>query len=240
MRLDLSRMDSADGKNIGTQTISSNADQISWQCHVVENKHEYLNPYFSVIAVEPFSRYTLLIPYSHRPDQKELEDDLIHRWGNEMLHHMMDCGAVLDSDLDIVANQFRSEDKNISWYRNTDLSVNGHVADAEQWIRDYLDQYGMDNLDDDNAVNLGIHINRQVKRAKNAKNASGKRERFIPVPRFVDDGLFRFAKGMCECQFEHTPEGNYPKPWGDEPKVITVPQELPDNVVSLADYSKRR
>ena len=106
------------------------------------------------------------------------------------------------------------------------------------WNHAHLDQYGVDQLNNEDAFGLGFHINSQLKRAK---NSLGKKEQFFPIPRFVDDGLFRFAKGMAKCSFENTPEDNYPAPWNDlkpiNPKAINK-TALPDNVISISEFRK--
>ncbi|WP_422139502.1 hypothetical protein [Endozoicomonas sp. ALC020] len=43
-------------------------------------------------------------------------------------------------------DQFLDRDKVIRFFRNTDLSVNGHVTDAEQWLSQSYELYGLEQL----------------------------------------------------------------------------------------------
>ena len=240
LQLDSPRMPSPKGRQVGVQKVTSNAQHITWQCHVIQNTYgSVYNRLHTVIAIEPFSRYTLLLPFDFPPSKKELEDDLIDRWGNEYLNLMIKHLVISKELIPLVIEQFEQEHKEIIWYRNTDLSVSGHVSDAEQWVHSYIDQHNIDQLNNDNALDLGHHINNQFKRVKNSQ---GRKEKFHPIPRFLDDGLFRFAKGLAQCDYDDAHRGNFPMPWKTEQAIAikeTLENELPDNVVSLADFRKK-
>jgi len=76
-----------------------------------------------------------------------------------------------------------ASDFNYQWIRN-----NGHVADAAQWLKGILEYERVEQLTDEQAYLLGLHINQQVKRAK---TQAEQKQQFYPVERLTADGLER-------------------------------------------------
>jgi hypothetical protein len=228
LKLDLPRIHSPDGKRIGTQPLLTDAATLSWQCHVVENA--YQSGKYTVIAVESYSRFTMLLPYDYAPKQDELQQALCLQWIYSLFELMADNGAVSWEREQQVVDQFYQGLNDICWYRNTDLSINGHVADAEQWVKQTLNDQGKSELDDDLVFDLARHINSMFKRAP---ANLGKKVKFYPVPRFINDGLFRFAKGLSEFEYEGAVVGDFLNPYD----LNVVKQPKPNNVVSLAVFA---
>lgn len=216
LKLDLPRIPSPDGKRVGTQPLITNDETISWQCHVVSNR--YGGDRYTVIAVEAYSRFTLLLPFDFAPTQAELEQKICQRWTQELVSLMIKHGAVARADSLRVFDHIYHQLLNIEWWRNTDLSVNGHVSDAEQWVTQTIADRGMDALSEEEALDLAYHINSFFKRAKNSQ---GKKQQFYPIPRFVDYGLVRFM----------------PDSGGYQDDVSGSTQSSDENkVVSMAEY----
>ncbi|ABD82947.1 hypothetical protein [Saccharophagus degradans] len=230
LKLDAPRIPSPDGKRVGTQPLTTNAQQICWQCHVIENRPR--SGLFTVLAVEAFSRYTLIIPYPGRPRLEDLENEILRRWANELLNLMIVSGEIDEADVDVVIEKFLELDKPIDWVSNTDLSVQGHASDAGKWVTDTLYQDGGAALDDDRAIALGLHIN-QFK--KKSKDANGKIEHFYPMERMLDDALFRFASGLAKDRYEQTRRGDFPNPFLPTLEM-TDSEPIPSNVVQMANY----
>ncbi len=185
----------------------------------------------TVIAVEARSRYTLLMAFDSPPGTAEFENELRRCWANAFLHFGRDCGAFPEEAITELLQRFIAEPVEWLWYRNTDLSVNGHVADAEQWVKQYGDDHGIDQLSELDAQVLETHINQIPKRFK----VNGQRsEPFIPVTRMVDDGLYRFAGGLMEQ--------DYPSPYGlpSTSEDSGAPIPIGEVVVSMADYVRKK
>ena len=182
------RISGIDGKGVGTQPVITTADTLSWQCHIVDNR--YRSRYKTIIAVESYSRYTLLIPCPHRLTQTELEFILLNSWLRDLIDWMEETGAESKAVIGQACETMDATDFNVQWVRNMDLSINGHVIDASYWLRDVLEQEGVDSLSDELAYLLGRHINQQFKRAK---SKAGGTRRFCPVERLLEDGLIRFV-----------------------------------------------
>jgi len=64
LKLDLPRIPSPDGKKIGLQSLITDEDSLSWQCHVIQ-KHARLTK-TTVIAVEAYSLYVIIMSYTVR------------------------------------------------------------------------------------------------------------------------------------------------------------------------------
>lgn len=235
MKLDLARITSVDGKKIGTQTITTDAETLAWQCHVIKNNTQF--HYGTVIAVEARSRYVMIFPNLAPPTQAEFEAIFSERLFIEMINLMLQSGAIEEPVADIAASQFAEESMVFSWFKNTDLSVSGHVSDTESWIRQNCKDNDVTAFNDDEAYGLSMHINEMRKRIAR----EGRNKRFIPVARMVDDALFRFAKGLARDSYPDTPNGHFPSPY---PKLTEdskqEPKMIPDNVVCLTSFRKQK
>lgn len=224
LNLDLPRLPSPDGKRVGTQPLVTDSDTISWQCHVVQNY--YKQGAYTVIAVEAYSRFTLLMPFDVAPTQEEFEQRFCDHWARVLVSLMVEHGEIDRDQGAEFFSQCKQKMVNIGWWRNTDLSVNGHVSDAEQWVKQTIDDRHVDALSVEEAFDLAMHINQFF---KNAKDKQGRKQRFYPIPRFIEDGLFRFFSACFDTGVRTNP---YPT------KIPAVVGQ--DNVVSLADYRARQ
>jgi hypothetical protein len=243
MKLDLPRIPSINGKKIGTQTLITDSKQISWQCHLIKKYPR--SPNTVVIAVEAHSRYAIIIPMNNQPPtQAEFQHELCRLWCHQMAHLMIESEALAHADIPEVFSQFDDAEKEFEWFKNTDLSVNGHVSDTEQWIVQSYEQYGYQQFDEDEAFGLGYHINQMFKKSK---TPNGKKEKFYPLARFVDDSLYRFANGLSEHCFPETSKHSFPNPYNYS--VVTrrymtkeKHHEAPvnSNVVSLDSFRKNK
>ncbi|MBE0438567.1 MAG: amino acid adenylation [Gammaproteobacteria bacterium] len=187
LKSDLPRLPTSDGKQIGIQPLVTDANTVSWQCHVIFT--DSWRQHATVIAVEANSRFTLLIPFDDVPTQQKLEQLICEQWANELVELLLRQGEINRDQVARIFNHFYQRTQNSEWVRNTDLSVNGHVSDAEQWVKQTLSGRGLDALDDDLAIELAWHINTQEKQAKDSQ---GNKRRFYPPALFLEDGLARF------------------------------------------------
>ena len=218
--MDLPRLMRRGSDVIGAQRIANTEDVVSWQCHLITSSQSH-SPYHTVVAVQPVSHYALLIPYLHRPTQDQFAGDLIYRWGNELMHRMVDTRAIQQSDVVTVAEQFKTSPRSIEWYLNSDQDLLERASSTEQWIDGYLDAFELNYLEEDHAIDVGAHINSQ------SGTKDGMQDDDSAVVGFVNDGLYRFANGLCTRLFKNTIEGNYPYPWTEAPpcEVIQEPVE---------------
>ena len=111
----------------------------------------------------------------------------------KMLERSIKHGELNRKQIPRVFTQFHQQVQDVQWFRNMDLSVNGHVSDAEQWVTQTLSGRGLDALHDELAADIAWHINSLE---KCAKDKQGKKRSFYPAPLFVEDGLFRFANKL--------------------------------------------
>jgi len=241
-KLDFPCLPSPDGEKIGTQPLLSNSNTLAWQCHVIKGKPRSQGNI--VIAVEAYSRYTLLMPCLIRPSQAGFESMLERRWGEDIIHRILESGTIPASDVSDVFEQFTHTPKQYFWCKNTDLSVNTHVINSEQWIKDALDQFMLNRLGEEEASRLDRHINEQF---KHTKGSAGTKTHSSPVTRMLNDALFRFAAGLAQQTFPKTAQGDFPAPYKHVPtaasaKVTEASHDLPvpGNVTSMAAYRKRK
>lgn len=215
---------------VGAQTISNDEELVSWQCHVLTRQKEQADPYYTVVAVQPHSRYTLLIPYLTKPTLDQLAGDIVYRWGNELMHRLVDSGAIQKGEVGEAAEQFKTSERSIFWYLNSDPDLFDRACAAEQWITSYLDAFDLDYLEEDHAIDLGAHINSQK------ATKEGMVQDDAAIQGFVNDGAYRFACGLCGVEYENTFPGNFPNPWGETPPLKAAPG--PAKLVAIDKFRK--
>ena len=220
IKQDFPRLRPFENTKLGVQSITSNKQQVSWQLHVIAKPS---SPHLkTVIAVEAHSRFTILMPYAYPPSIKEFEAEFSRRWVAGLTELLILNGFLKEHDVNRVYGLFLYAFNNTSWHKNVDLSVNGHVADAEQWVRSFLIEKGETSLNKHDAQSLAAHINCQYKKVR---SADGHKDRFVPTARFIEDSLSRI-----EVVFED----NDPH----EPSAVSDSEHEASNVISMADYLK--
>jgi len=178
---------------------------------------------------------------------REFEQELKRRWLKENTIMAVESGAILPDNVVEVETQFNNSSMNFNWFRNTDLSVNGHVCDTEQWIRAGSALHRTNYLGETEAIELGFHINKMRKKVKISKKKR-LHERFVPVARLLDDALFRFAHGLSHDEYPNTEKGLFPNPYPyyqkkKRHKLTThgvATDTPPSNVIYLNQFKGKR
>ena len=248
LKVDLDRLPSPDGKRIGTQPVQSSQECMAWQCHAVKRQSSQ-GEMTDVIAVEARSRYVLLFSNPGLDSLNAFFKVFRKRWAEECVHMAIESGAVSKEQGNDMFEQFLDASMRAMFCKNTDLSINGHVSDAQQWLLESYQHYGVELLDRTEEFGLGRHINQFRKKAKPFPGARH-HESFLPMSRMVDDWLHRFAKGLSKWPYPNTEEGFFPNPYQLEghqtggqfaPTVDELLVEpVSDNVVNLADARRKK
>jgi len=187
LKADLPIIPTNDDKQIGTQPLVTDANTVSWQCHVIFT--DSWRQHATVIAVEAHSLFTLLLPFDVVPTQQKLEQRICEQWANELVELLLRQGEIDRNQVARFFNLFHQYIQNCEWVRNTDSDVKAHITDAEHWVKQTLFGRGLDALDDDLAMELAWQFNIQQKQVKDSQ---GNPRRFYPPALFLEDGLARF------------------------------------------------
>lgn len=140
LKLELSRFPVAPGKQPGVQPLVTDDEAISWQCLIFTDSWRERA---TVIAVEAHSRFTLLLPFGLKLIQaQQLEHRLCEEWAEELVQLMIKNGEVSREQAPRIFTSFHERIQEIGWVKNTGLSVNGHVNDVEQWVKETLADRG--------------------------------------------------------------------------------------------------
>ena len=229
-KLELARLTDCNGQNPGVQPVVTNSVQVGWQFQLYKAQSGYV-----VIAIESYSRYVILLPFYFKPSWAEVQTSFFEQWLSEVQRWFSMGGFVRNpTSVEYVATQFQ----NLIWphleadsleqvleqpsplrYRNLDMSINGHIIDTQFWIRDYLIQNNYRYFEADMAQELSEHINNQ---SKKVKGADGKKRKFMPFERFIDDSLYRFAQGLCDQAIPGCAMGDFPNPHKRTPILKVV------------------
>ncbi len=253
LKLDLPRVTSKQGKGVGIQPLVTNANRLSFQVHAIKTD---ANDYDcrDVIIVEANSRYTMIFANMKPMDQDNFEDGLLLRWGNELIHYMLEEKVINEQqEIQSIVDSIQSKDYKFHWIQNTDASVNGHLTDAQLWVEENYRTYGYAPMDFEECFSLAHHIN-QFRKKRKISSKPVKYERFYPIKRFVADGLFRFSNKGDNDLYPNEVFNKFPHPYQialSKAELMASKEKIKspikketitfkDNIYSLADIRKRK
>lgn len=181
LKADFPRLPVEEGKQAGVNKLSSDAATMSWQVHLIENRYRSLEK--TLIVCEANSRFTYFIPLNRMmftPD--ELAERLIIEWQFAFVEALETSSLVSRFDIATILSQLSDIEFAPDWIKNTDLSVNGHIADAAQWITQTLQDRNLERLSQPLSFEISNYINSQTKSIK----VNNKKQRFIPIERLLE------------------------------------------------------
>jgi len=160
------------------------------------------------------SRFTCFLPVYEPLSLSELHQQLSMQW-QQLLVEMIRANQLLpNSDAVLLLSKLDELQFDISWAKNTDLSINGHITDAALWVTQTLKEQSLDTMPLELAEDLAVYLNGQVKRIKQRK------EKFVPI-----DRLFEYCQQITQLDDDKMPE-------------LKSGIALPDNVLRFSDYKK--
>jgi hypothetical protein len=181
LKADFPRLPVEEGKQAGVNKLSSDAATMSWQVHLIENRYQSSEK--TLIVCEANSRFTYFIPLNRMiftPD--ELAERLKIEWQFAFVEALETSGLVSRYDIATMLSQLSDIEFAPHWIKNTDLSVNGHIADAAQWVTQTLQDRNLERLSQPLAFEISNYINSQTKSIK----VNNKKQRFIPIERLLE------------------------------------------------------
>ena len=173
LKADLPRLRVEPGKQVGVNTVISDSMQMCWQFHIIDNS--YGSRYKTLIAVEANSRFTLFIPVVLKLSVEELSAHIKMEWQWVLAESLRALEYMPRSDIALLLDSLSKLDFDVSWVKNTDLSINGHISDAGLWVTQSLEQSRLEQLSPEIALELAIYLNGQPKRINKGK------DKVIPV-----------------------------------------------------------
>jgi hypothetical protein len=209
LKADLSTLE---GVQKGRNTITSDPNTFSWQLHIIDNS--YRSSQKTIIATEAHSRFTCFLPVYASLSLSDLHQQLSMQWQQLLVEMIMANQLLPNSDAILLLSKLDELQFDISWAKNTDLSINGHITDAALWVTQTLAEQRLDAMPLELADDLAIYLNGQVKRIKQRK------EKFVPL-----DRLFKYCKHITQLTDNVAPE-------------LKSGIALPDNVLRFSDYKK--
>ncbi|KHT39221.1 hypothetical protein [Vibrio sinaloensis] len=188
LEADFPRLPAGEGKQAGVNKLSSDDTTMSWQLHLIENRYRSLEK--SLIVCEANSRFTYFIPLNRMMfTPVELAERLKIEWQFAFVEALETSGLVSHYDIATMLSQLSDIEFAPYWIKNTDLSVNGHIADAAQWVTQTLEDRNLERLSQPLAFEISNYINSQTKSIK----VNNKKQRFIPIER-----LFEYVKQITQ------------------------------------------
>lgn len=191
LKADFPRLPVGEGKQAGVNKLSSDVATMSWQVHLIENRYQSSEK--TLIVCEANSRFTYFIPLNRMiftPD--ELAERLKIEWQFAFVealesysldsHALKGKGLISRYDIATLLSKLNDIEFTPYWIKNTDLSVNGHIADAAQWVTQTLEDRNLDRLSQPMAFEISNYINSQTKSIK----VNNRKQRFIPIERLLE------------------------------------------------------
>jgi hypothetical protein len=173
LKADLQRLHVESGKQVGVNTVNSDIAQMSWQVHIIENS--YGSRHKTLIAVEANSRFSVFIPVVLKLSVEELSVRLKMEWQWVLAESLRVLDYMPRSYIALLLDNLSQLNFEVTWVKNTDLSINGHISDAGLWVTQALEQSRREQLSPDVALELAIYLNGQPKRINKG------RDKVIPV-----------------------------------------------------------
>ncbi|CAH1548970.1 amino acid adenylation [Vibrio rotiferianus] len=181
LKADFPRLPVEAGKQAGVNKLISDATTMSWQVHLIENRYQSSEK--TLIVCEANSRFTYFIPLNRMlftPD--ELAERLKMEWQFAFVEALELSCLVSRYDIATILSQLDDIEFTPHWIKNTDLSVNGHIADASQWVTQTLEDRNLERLSQPLAFEISSYINAQTKSIK----VNNKKQRFTPIERLIE------------------------------------------------------
>lgn len=186
LKADFPRLPVEEGKQAGVIKLSSDAATMSWQVHLIENRYRSLEK--TLIVCEANSRFTYFIPLNRTFfTPNELAERLKIEWQFAFVealeaHTLATNGLISHYDIATLLSKLNDIEFTPLWIKNTDLSINGHIADAAQWVTQTLEDRNLERLNQPLAFELSSYINCQTKSIK----VNNKKQCFIPIERLLE------------------------------------------------------
>ena len=223
LKQSLERMTDADGNNPGVQPISTNANRVSWQGEVIHLSGRQWQPYddgsWLVVFMESHSRYCMMLHYPLKPDWAQLQQDFYSHWKLHAIGWLRANRFIRNDDygmqvLDNIEHYF--EQTKVHRFRNLDPSIGAHITEVQHYLHSLFDDHKPRDFDSEQAWELSMFINQQPRKINGQRS---KKHQFIPVDRFIDDVLYRFASGICDQNFPDIKSGDFPCPYLQKPAL---------------------
>ena len=167
-----------EGKQKGRNSITTDADTFSWQLHIIDNSYQSREQ--TIIATEAYSRFTCFIPAPMPLTLTELHHQLSMQWQQLLVEMILANQLLPSSDAVLLLSKLEQLNFDVHWVKNTDLSINGHITDAAQWVTHTLRDQKINVLPFSLSQDLAMYINEQSKSIKQRK------EKFVPLELFLD------------------------------------------------------
>ncbi|HAS3594223.1 TPA: amino acid adenylation [Vibrio cholerae] len=181
LKVDFPRLPVEVGKQAGVNKLSSDVATMSWQLHLIENRYRSVEK--TLIVCEANSRFIYFFSLNRMiftPD--ELAERLKIEWQFAFVEALEASGLISHYDIATILSQLNDIEFTPHWIKNTDLSINGHIADAAQWVTQTLEDRNLERLSQPLAFEISSYINAQTKSIK----VNNKKQRFIPVERLLE------------------------------------------------------
>ncbi len=206
LKTELAHLPTVQGAQAGVHRLVSTSTEVAFQCHYFTPIGPSHQPSF-LLAIEADSRYCLILPLPLRLTQSELSQQLQALFLTHVGYQLSQTNILATTDQAALDQLFLSMAPSTEWVKNTDLSLQGSITQLEFWLQDALQQAGKRGLSDQQLFLLSLQFNE----TQSSRTVQGKKERFVPTPRFIANAMLRFGP-------------------------LFLQQRLPSNVVDFAAY----
>ena len=168
LKVDLDRIESLDGKKIGTQTIQSGSNQIAFQLQGFEQKEQRF-----ILAAEASTKFCFIIPLTR------FEELTAHTLQHKLFAELFNISIYLIQEItkksfhnqpqavNLMMKKANTLQFNTTMKRNTDMSLGAMLSDTQHWINNYIDQHGLDSINENTMLDLSMYLNSKPKKSIN-------------------------------------------------------------------------
>ncbi|MCT8986603.1 amino acid adenylation [Shewanella basaltis] len=181
LKVELPRLPTLEGKQVGVNTLKSDSTTMCWQAHIIDNQYKSYEK--TIIVCEANSRFIFFIPVTARLTLDDLTKLLTMEWQAMLAETLESYQLIPRSDIAMLLSELSDLTFSVEWVKNTDLSINGHISDAGLWVEQILIEQGASELSAQQATELAIYLNTSVKRITSKETK--RKEKVIPVEKLL-------------------------------------------------------
>lgn len=208
---ELQRFESTDPSKKGRISLTSTHEVQAWQCHLnpINYQSRRDRSAYDLIAVEANSRFCLIFPHPVPQERDEFERLFYDLWLEQMFNlsvgfQLSDKASLLKA-LEKLDQRFEG----FEWVKNTDLSLNGVIADQFQYLETFYREHPPHRFDFEESLDFSHYFNQTPKRVIDP--TTKKKHYILPLEemgRFLTQNLITPPKYKPSAQKKPTQSNN--------------------------------
>ncbi|MBE0472347.1 MAG: hypothetical protein IBX55_22915 [Methyloprofundus sp.] len=163
---ELQRFESTDPSKVGRISLTSTHEVQAWQCHLnpINYQSRRDRSAYDLIAVEANARFCLIFSHPVPRDRAEFERLFYDVWLDTMFSLSVAFQLSDKTNLLKSLEKFDQQFEGFEWVKNTDLSLNGVIADQFLYLETFYREHPPHKFDFEESLDFSHYFNQMPKR----------------------------------------------------------------------------